>query len=343
MNVMFSCAGRRNYLFKFFKEILENKGLIIAGDLDEHASTLQEVDKAFKLPEIYNENFFSTLLEKRKKNNVELIIPLNDLELSLLAKIQGKFKESGIIPVISSLEVIDICFDKVKTRNFLEKIKIKLQKTHLSLEKVKQDLKDDIIKFPLIIKPRWDLGSLNMFYPKNMEQLELAYKLISSEIKNSILAKANCGSNEIPITIHEKIERIKYGVDTVNDLKGDYSAIFTKKKIGMRCGETDKTVTIKDERIKITGETIGKNLKYVENLDCDIFEKDGKLYVIDMNLKFGGHYPFAHIVGTNIPLTLIKCANNEIPDSSWNDMKSNIAFGKYDNVIRITKNVHREN
>jgi len=343
MNVMFTCAGRRNYLLKFFKEILGNKGLIIAGDLDDHASALQEADKAFKLPEIYDDNYFSTLLEICKKNDVKLIIPLNDLELPLLAKIQGKFKESGIIPVISSSEVIDICFDKVKTRDFLEKIKIKVPKTYLSLEKAKQDLKDDIIKFPVVIKPRWGSGSLNMFYPKNMEQLELAYKLISSEIKNSILAKANYDSKESPIIIQEKIEGIEYGIDIVNDLKGNYSTTFTKKKLSMRCGETDKAVTIKDERLEILGETIGKNLKHVGNLDCDIIEKDGRLYVIDMNPRFGGHYPFAHIAGANIPLALIKWANNEIPDSSWKNMKPNITSAKYDNVIRITKSVYRGN
>ena len=33
MNILFSCAGRRTYLLKYFKEALQNEGLIVATDM----------------------------------------------------------------------------------------------------------------------------------------------------------------------------------------------------------------------------------------------------------------------------------------------------------------------
>ena len=45
---------------------------------------------------------------------------------------------------------------------------------------------------------------------------------------------------------------------------------------------------------------ISKNLQHIGNLDCDvIISKNNKIFLIDLNPRFGGGYPFTHKYGYN--------------------------------------------
>lgn len=50
----------------------------------------------------------------------------------------------------------------------------------------------------------------------------------------------------------------------------------------MRAGETDKAQTVINKTIQNIGALLGKSLKHVGNLDVDIFERDGKYYVLEL-------------------------------------------------------------
>ena len=73
------------------------------------------------------------------------------------------------------------------------------------------------------------------------------------------------------VMIQKRINGQEYGMDVVNNLNAEYEATLIRKKIEMRSGETDKAETIHHERLNHIGEEIGKKLKHVGNLDCDLF------------------------------------------------------------------------
>ena len=50
MNILFTCAGRRNYLLQYFRDALSGTGKIIGVDSDINATALQEVDVAREVP-----------------------------------------------------------------------------------------------------------------------------------------------------------------------------------------------------------------------------------------------------------------------------------------------------
>jgi len=160
MNVILTCAGRRNYLLKFFQEALGNGGKVFAGDATLEAPTLQEADESFVLPPINHSEYCDTLLDICQQNQVRLLIPLNDIELPYLAKQRARFLEIGTIPVVSSPEVIDICFDKFATFQFLQKLDISAPKTYLSLTEARAAIQQGKITFPLVVKPRWGSASI---------------------------------------------------------------------------------------------------------------------------------------------------------------------------------------
>jgi carbamoyl-phosphate synthase large subunit len=83
-------------------------------------------------------------------------------------------------------------------------------------------------------------------------------------------------------------------------LTGELVSIFCKKKLAMRAGETDKVISIKD---KIVLEKILKlrNSKGVYgSIDIDIFvSSTGKIFVNEINPRFGGGYSHAYGCGVN--------------------------------------------
>ena len=98
------------------------------------------------------------------------------------------------------------------------------------------------------------------------------------------------------------------GLDIMNDLEGNHVAVSVKRKLAMRAGETDKAVTVDNAEIRQIGAVIGQNLKHIGNLDCDILERDGAFYVLELNPRFGGGYPFSYEAGVNMPKALIEWA-----------------------------------
>jgi carbamoyl-phosphate synthase large subunit len=335
MNVFLTCAGRRNYLLKFFQEALGNQGKVFAGDATIEAPTLQEADESFLLPRINHSEYFEKLLDICQQKQVRLLIPLNDLELPYLAKQRDRFITIGTIPVVSSAEVIDICFDKFATFQFLQNLGISAPKTYLSLAEARAAIERGEITFPLVVKPRWGSASIGIEYPEDDEELELAYRFVKKSIMKSFLAEVSSSDTERCILIQERLIGQEHGLDIINNLDGSYITTFVKRKLTMRAGETDRAVTLENEELKQLGEKIGQKLGHIGNLDCDVIVGQQGLCVLELNPRFGGGYPFSQMAGANIPAALIAWANGEEPDPSWLTVQGNIASSKCDRLVTV--------
>lgn len=103
----------------------------------------------------------------------------------------------------------------------------------------------------------------------------------------------------------------------------------------MRAGETDKAITVNNEKIRNIGSLIGTNLGHVGNLDCDILEMDGEYYVLELNPRFGGGYPFSHEAGVNMPKAIIRWIKGEKVDSAILQPIYGKMFAKCDYLVEI--------
>lgn len=332
-NILFTCAGRRTYLLKYFREQLCGDGLIIGADMQLSAPALSAADIKEQVPAVYADNYIDCLLEICKRLKVDAIICLNDLELPILAANKDKFLANGIMPVVSDPQVIDICFDKYRTAQFVEKLGLKTPKTFISLEKAKEAIGNGGLTFPLVLKPRWGSGSIGIEFVTNMEELDEVYAMLLKKIKKSILATASSGDEYI--LIQQKIEGQEYGLDVMNDLKGNNRGVSVKKKLAMRAGETDKAQTVDNAEIRAIGRKLGDSLKHLGNLDVDIFEKGGKYYVLELNPRFGGGFPFSYEAGVNLPLAIIEwIRGNDVEDSILIPAYG-LTFAKCDYLVKI--------
>ena len=334
MNILFTCAGRRTYLLKYFRENMSESDKIIATDMQLSAPALQAADIRLQVPAVYDPQYIDITLDICRKYSVDALLCLNDLELPILAENKSRFEEIGVTVIVSDPEVIDICFDKYKTAQWVESIGLNAPKTYVTLESVKEALAKGEITFPLFMKPRWGSGSIGLETIEDMEELEIYYHLLMKKIKKTILATASVGDEYI--MIQEKLMGKEFGLDVMNDLDGNNVAVSVKQKLAMRAGETDKATTVDLPEVREMGAAIGRNLKHIGNLDVDIMQRaNGDYCVLELNPRFGGGYPFSYEAGVNMPLAIIKWLKGESVDPSILQPEYGLTFAKNDYLVKV--------
>ena len=100
--------------------------------------------------------------------------------------------------------------------------------------------------------------------------------------------------------IQEFLDGQEIGADVYIDMVShEVVSIFTKKKLKMRAGETDKAVSFQDEKLFALIEQFVKVAGYNGQIDIDIFDVNGEYYISEVNPRFGGGYPHAFESGAD--------------------------------------------
>lgn len=334
MNILFTCAGRRTYLLKYFKENLADGDKVVATDMQLSAPALQVADVKLQVPAVYDPEYVNITLNICKEQQIDVLLSLNDLELPILAENKTRFEELGVKVIVSDPQVIDIAFDKYKTAQWVEALGLSSPKTYVRLEDAKRALAAGEIEFPLFMKPRWGSGSIGLESIADMEELDIYYNLLLKKIKKTILATASVGDEYI--MIQEKLTGKEFGLDIMNDLNGRNVGVSVKQKLAMRAGETDKAVTVDIPEVREMGRKIGEALGHIGNLDVDIMQRaDGAYCVLELNPRFGGGFPFSYEAGVNMPKAIIQWVKGEEVDPAILQPEYGRMFSKNDYLMEI--------
>lgn len=315
MNILLTSVGRRAYMVKYFKDVVGDSGEIHVCNSDDKTVAFHYADKSVISPLIYDENYIPFLLKYCKENKIEILISLFDIDLLVLAKNKQKFEDAGTRVVVSRPELIEICNDKWKTYLFLKENGFNVPKTYLTLQKTMLALDSGELKYPIIIKPRFGCGSIAMSVAEDEMALLYYFRRNTRTIDKTYL-KYESAAEEEKIIYQECLVGQEYGADIINDLNGNYQNTILKKKIAMRSGETDIAELVSIPEIETVTERLGKFTGHIGNMDCDVFLVDNKPYILEMNARFGGGYPFSHMAGCDLPRALVKWVKGERVDKN---------------------------
>ncbi len=335
MNVLFTCVGRRNYLLNYLREVLKPGDKIFATDMQRTAPGMADADVAIEVPSIYDAGYIEAILGICEEHHIDAIISLNDLELPILSAHKSRFEAQGTRVLISSPEVIDITFDKLRTANFLRGIGLLTPKTFTKKEELTKALDEGEIDFPIVVKPRWGSASIGIEMPKDFEEFELTDRLSRLKLRRTILSTASAQQEAEALLYQEFLPGKEYGMDVLNDLEGNYVGTFVREKLSMRAGETDKAMSVIAPRFEVIGKTISQNLRHIGNLDCDVMEKEGNLYVLELNARFGGGYPFSHEAGARGIACYYEWLSGNSDVGEYLRYKPGLCFAKCDRLISV--------
>lgn len=326
MNILIASAGRRTKLVQYFMNEFNKDGKVVVTDCDKLAPTMHIGAKGYIVPKITDENYISKIIEICKKENIDGILSLIDPELSLLAANSNKFEEIGVKVLVSDYKATELCFDKMRMFEFLREHGFKCAKTYCDIEKFKLDLKNNKISFPVFIKPRTGSASLGINKVDNIKHLEILFELSDDMI------------------IQEFLDGQEYGIDVYTDfISKEIVSIFAKKKIRMRSGETDKAVSIKDDKLFELIKVFVSKLGTLGPIDIDVFKVGEDYYISEVNPRFGGGHLLAYECGDNYPKYIKNNLKNKINISNIGNYNPDIYMLKHDtlNIISICKDEAR--
>ncbi len=321
MNLMILSPGRRVDIVQYFKNEFHKKGFkVFTLDMSPYAPALYEGDEAFVIKKDFNnlDSYIDNVIEVCCSNNVGAIITLIDPELLLLAKNKEKFLANNIIPIVSNLDTISYTFDKYEFSRRL-KDKVNVIPTYKSYEEIKKAVSIKEVEFPIFAKVRDGSGSVGIGKVNNYDELD-AYR----DKENYIF--------------QPYVKEKEYGVDIYFDMiDGKIKGFFIKEKLNMRAGETDKSISIYREDINDIILNL-EGLGFYGPIDMDIFEdKDGNLYVNEINPRFGGGYSHAYNSGVDF----IRCISNnllgKVNEECFNKYEQNLVMLKYNGTKFIKK------
>ena len=180
------------------------------------------------------------------------------------------------------LELCEMSLDKYEMYKWLTSHGYKCAKSYMDKEEFFADVEAGKAKYPVFVKPARGSASIAISKVYDKETIELLFK------------------HDEGLMIQEFLDGQEIGADVYIDMiSGEIVSIFTKKKIVMRAGETDKAVSFKDEKLMEVIKKFVSEAGYRGQIDIDVFDVNGEYYISEVNPRFGGGYPHAYESGAN--------------------------------------------
>ena len=174
-----------------------------------------------------------------------------------------------------------------------------------------KDVENGKITYPVFVKPARGSASIAISKVYDKETVDLLF------------------AHDDGLMIQEYLDGQEIGADVYIDMiSGEVVSIFTKKKIKMRAGETDKAVSFKNEKLFELIRKFVSEAGYRGQIDIDIFDIDGEYYISEVNPRFGGGYPHAYESG---------CDHMKLITTNLEGKVNKVHIGEYESCIYMMK------
>ena len=280
MNILILSAGTRNKVVQYFKKAFAGEGKVIATDMSELAPAIYDADGHYLVPAMRAPGYIDVILDICKKERIDGVLSLIDPELSLLAEHEADFKALGTTVIGSSYELCERTLAKVALYLWLQAHGWRCARSWMDREEFFRAADAGEVSYPVFVKPARGSASISINKVCDKETVELLM------------------NHEEGLMIQEFLNGQEIGADVYIDMiSGEVVSIFTKKKIKMRAGETDKAVSFRDPVLFGLIERFVKDAGFRGQIDIDIFDIGGEYYISEVNPRFGGGYPHAYEAG----------------------------------------------
>lgn len=280
MNILILSVGTRNKVVQYFERAFNGSGRAIATDMNPLAPALYEADKFYIVPRMIDDGYLDAIIDICRKEKIDGVLSLIDPELSLLAANEDKFNEVRTTVIGSSYELCEMSLDKMQMYKWLKTHGYSCARSWMNKDEFYKAVKKGEVSYPVFVKPYRGSASISISKVYDKETVDLLF------------------SHEDDLMIQEFLDGQEIGADVYIDMiSGEVVSIFTKKKLKMRAGETDKAVSFRDSTLFNLIEKFVLEAGYRGQIDIDIFDVNGTYYISEVNPRFGGGYPHAYECG----------------------------------------------
>ncbi len=321
MNILVLSCGTRNKIIQYFKRELNGAGKVIATDMSPNAPALYEADVHYIVPRMTAPGYLDVIYDICRKEQVTGVLSLIDPELSLLALHEEEFHALGVTVIGSFYDLCERTLDKWQMFCWLKEHGYACAESYIDREAFYGDVKAGKINYPVFVKPIRGSASIAISKVQDQETVDLLFEHADD------------------LMIQEYLKGQEIGADCYIDMiSGELISVFTKKKLVMRAGETDKSISFKDTELFALIERFVKEAGFRGQIDIDIFECEGKYYISEVNPRFGGGYPHAYEAGANHMKYIVNNLQGKVNEPQIGEYESGVIMMKYSEIM-----IRREN
>lgn len=248
-------------------------------------------DKFYKVPPAAEEeNYMDLLVNIIKTESIDLLIPISDIELEVIARNRNSVEKLTYL-LLSSYDSVMKCNDKLKTYEFFKSQGIPTFNTAIleNYVDITDVMNDRNIDFPFIVKPRKGVGSQDVYEIQNEGDFFLM-KRVSDAV------------------IQEKGRGQEYTIDVFCNGEKLVSAV-PRRRIETKAGISYKGQTQKDDRLTYYAKKITEELKIKGPANIQCFKNSNNdVKFFEINPRFSGGLPLTMAAGVNTPLFALKMA-----------------------------------
>jgi carbamoyl-phosphate synthase large subunit len=311
MNILLTSVGRRSYLVQYFKEALGPRGEVICTNSLDSAPARQTADYFYEVPASGDDAYLPAIQRICRAHDIRALFSFHDLDTYVLSQHREELAALGITAFLPDPVWNEVTLDKLLTYQTLVRQGLPCPWTTDSVDEVRERMERAESRgesFPVIIKARFGFGSLGLRRCRRSTELGPAFAAARSEVLGSpshpAIVKLKPGANEL--VIQEWIAGRETRLEVVNDLAGRHLTTLAAEVYSMRAGESDTASTIHVEpNIGRIAQQLSALTQHIGIWGIDCISRDGVPYLLDLNPRFTGEYPFFHLAGANIPRALL--------------------------------------
>ncbi|HEX9379028.1 MAG TPA: ATP-grasp domain-containing protein [Gaiellaceae bacterium] len=308
--VLFTCVGQRVDIVKAFRQA---GATTIAVDANPLAPALYLADHYALVPRVDETEYVVALRAVVDEHDVDLIVPLTDLDQVTLARSRA---ELGAVVLLPDAEIVERLGDKYLAHLLFEERGIATPPTWLP-----NGVPDDAA-YPLLVKARHGFGSRHIYRAADPAQLGffLGYTPVDSIVQACLRGE-------------------EFSVDVFCDLEGRCLNAIPRTMIESKGGESIKGMSIRDERLIELARDVAERLELVGPANIQCFrEADGSHYLTDINTRFGGGFPLPLAAGGGYPELALALARGEHPEPRLGEFREGIVMTRFFSDLSLTPN-----
>lgn len=320
LKLLFTCVGRRVQLLRSFQRAAESLGVdlrIHGADASILSPAIHLVDRPHLVPPIAAEDYVEQLLDLVRRNRFDLLIPLLDFELPLIATAADRFTQLGCRAVISSERVVNTCRDKLATFHALQEAGIDTPRTWTWEE----SLALPEHSFPYYMKPRYGSAAVGNFVIHRLDELQTLGRRVQDALVQDFVAGA------------------EHTLDVYCGFDGRPRSVVPRKRLEVRNGEVSKSLIVKNTAIMAVGKRVAEALgecRGVVTVQC-MSMPDGRIRTIEINPRFGGGAPLSIHAGADFPKWILQEALGRKPRINATAFRDDVVMLRFDDAVFVPR------
>lgn len=234
LTVLLSCGGRRAELGEIFAQAGYR---VVSADGNRTVPTLYTTSRGLLLPSVsaVPDAYTQSLLSIVGDEAVDVVVPLIDPELPVLARMHDALRAIGCVANISSVPSVDAASDKAATASIFRQSDLKVPQTEAIEGVLDNDIKtvSGCPTWPAVLKPRHGSAGKGII---RVPSCEAALNALVVERPADYVLQQQVVGDEITM-------------DVFGDGSGRVVSVVQRQRLKIRGGEVERGVTVKTPQL----------------------------------------------------------------------------------------------